>query len=127
MTQRATFKENEHASALSDTATLCVAVLSEQDSQSFPIYWLLIANDALQEGGSVPDNMVKDIDTALFKEFFRALSTKSGMNLHIQLLKAEEVHHAFEAVFKAFAKALEQAVSYDSRIRGVLSTKGTLE
>lgn len=74
-----------------------------------------------------PANMVKDIDTALFKEFFRAFATKSSMNLHIQLLKAEEVHHAFEAVFKALAKALDQAVSHDSRIHGVLSTKGTLE
>lgn len=74
-----------------------------------------------------PAGMVKDIDTALFKEFFRAFATKSGMNLHIQLMKAEEVHHAFEAVFKALAKALDQAVSLDARIHGVLSTKGSLD
>ena len=73
-----------------------------------------------------PENRIKDIDTALFKEFFRALSVKSGMNLHIQLMKGEETHHVFEAVFKSFAKALEQAVSRDSRIEGVLSTKGSL-
>lgn len=73
-----------------------------------------------------PENRIKDIDTALFKEFFRALSVKSGMNLHIQLMKGEETHHVFEAVFKSFAKALEQAVSCDSRIEGVLSTKGSL-
>ena len=73
-----------------------------------------------------PENRIKDIDTALFKEFFRALSVKAGINLHIQLLKGEETHHVFEAVFKSFAKALEQAVSHDSRIKGVLSTKGSL-
>ena len=73
-----------------------------------------------------PAAKVKDIDTRLFHEFFQALSVKSGMNLHIILMKGEEAHHVFEAVFKAFAKALDQAVSHDSRISGVLSTKGTL-
>ncbi|OGV36244.1 MAG: imidazoleglycerol-phosphate dehydratase [Lentisphaerae bacterium GWF2_49_21] len=73
-----------------------------------------------------PAAKVKDIDTRLFHEFFQALSVKSGMNLHIILMKGEEAHHAFEAVFKSFAKALDQAVSYDSRISGVLSTKGML-
>ena len=73
-----------------------------------------------------PAAKVKDIDTRLFHEFFQALSVKSGMNLHINLMKGEEAHHVFEAVFKAFAKALDQAVSYDSRISGVLSTKGML-
>ncbi len=73
-----------------------------------------------------PAAKVKDIDTRLFHEFFQALSVKSGMNLHIKLMKGEEAHHAFEAVFKAFAKSLDQAVSYDSRISGVLSTKGML-
>ncbi|HCE43115.1 MAG TPA: imidazoleglycerol-phosphate dehydratase HisB [Lentisphaeria bacterium] len=73
-----------------------------------------------------PAARVKDIDTRLFHEFFQALSVKGGMNLHINLMKGEEAHHVFEAVFKAFAKALDQAVSYDSRITGVLSTKGML-
>ncbi len=73
-----------------------------------------------------PATLVKDIDTALFREFFQALCVKSGMNLHIQLMKGEEVHHVFEAVFKSFAKALDQAVSFDARIDGVLSTKGSL-
>ena len=50
----------------------------------------------------------------------------NGMNLHIQLQKGEEVHHAFEAIFKALAKALDQAVKIDPRVKGVLSTKGML-
>jgi len=73
-----------------------------------------------------PAARIKDIDTALFQEFFRALCVKGGINMHIQLLKGEEVHHVFEAVFKAFAKALDQAVSKNSRVQGVLSTKGVL-
>jgi imidazoleglycerol-phosphate dehydratase len=73
-----------------------------------------------------PASLVKDMDTALFHEFFQAFSVKSGMNLHIQLMKGEEVHHVFEAVFKALAKALDAAVSIDPRIEGVLSTKGSL-
>lgn len=73
-----------------------------------------------------PDPRVKDIDTALFREFFRALSNKAGMNLHIVLIKGEEVHHVFEAVFKAFARALADAVSLDPRVKGVPSTKGVL-
>jgi len=74
-----------------------------------------------------PAPRVKDIDSALFKEFFRALCVKGGINLHIQLLKGEEVHHAFEAVFKGFARALSEAVSDDPRMKGAIpSTKGTL-
>lgn len=73
-----------------------------------------------------PADNVKNIDSRLFHEFFQALTVKSGMNMHIDLLRGAEVHHAFEAVFKAFAKALDQAVSSDARINGVLSTKGML-
>jgi imidazoleglycerol-phosphate dehydratase len=69
---------------------------------------------------------IKDIDTALFHEFFQALTVKTGMNLHITLQKGREIHHIFEAVFKALAKALDMAVTVDPRVQGVLSTKGTL-
>ena len=73
-----------------------------------------------------PSDNINGMDTRLFHEFFQALSVKAGMNLHIQLMKGEEVHHVFEAVFKGFAKSLDQAVTYDERITGVLSTKGVL-
>ena len=66
------------------------------------------------------------MDTALFKEFFTALATKAGMNLHIRMLAAGETHHIFEAVFKGFARALCEAVSIDPRVKGVPSTKGVL-
>ena len=73
-----------------------------------------------------PAQYIRELDTRLFHEFFQALSVKAGMNLHIKLMAGSEVHHVFEAVFKAFAKALDQAVTLDERITGVLSTKGVL-
>lgn len=65
-------------------------------------------------------------ETQLVKEFFYALSYSAGMNLHIKMLSGHNDHHKIEAMFKAFAKALDQAVSKDERITDVLSTKGTL-
>ena len=73
-----------------------------------------------------PADRIKDIDTRLFHEFFQALCVKGGVNLHIQLLKGEETHHVFEAIFKAFAKSLDQATTVDPRVSGVPSTKGML-
>ncbi|WP_288591775.1 imidazoleglycerol-phosphate dehydratase HisB [uncultured Victivallis sp.] len=70
--------------------------------------------------------MIRDLDVRLFHEFFLALVNKSGMNLHVKKLAGEEVHHVAEAIFKAFAKALDQATAIDPRVVGVLSTKGSL-
>jgi len=75
----------------------------------------------------VPAARVKDIDERLFHEFFYALSIRVGMNLHIDLVRGQEIHHCLEAIFKGFAKALDIAVSYDERIEGVMSTKGVLD
>ena len=73
-----------------------------------------------------PAPMIKDLDVRLFHEFFLALAVKSGMNLHVKQMVSGEVHHLYEAIFKGFAKALDQALSVDPRIQGVLSTKGSL-
>ncbi len=73
-----------------------------------------------------PAARIRDLDTALFHEFFQAFCIKSGVNLHIRLLAGGEVHHVFEAVFKGLGRALEQAVSPDPREKGVPSTKGIL-
>jgi len=70
--------------------------------------------------------MIGELDTELVKEFFYAVSYSAGMNLHIKVLSDGNAHHVTEAMFKAFAKALDMAVSKDSRISGVLSTKGAL-
>jgi imidazoleglycerol-phosphate dehydratase len=70
--------------------------------------------------------LIGDFDTELVKEFFYAVSYSAAMNLHIKMLDGTNAHHMTEAMFKAFAKALDMASSYDERITGVLSTKGSL-
>ncbi|WP_394522130.1 imidazoleglycerol-phosphate dehydratase HisB [Lacrimispora sp. JR3] len=69
---------------------------------------------------------VGDFETEMVKEFFYAVSCASEMNLHIRKLDGENNHHIIEGIFKAFAKALDEATMLDGRINGVLSTKGTL-
>lgn len=73
---------------------------------------------------SVP--MVGELDTQLVREFFYSVSYAAGMNLHFRILEGSNAHHIIEAMFKAFSKALDMAVSKDPRIEDVLSTKGTL-
>lgn len=65
-------------------------------------------------------------DTEMVREFFYAISYSCGMNLHFKWFHGTNNHHLIEAAYKAFAKALDEAVSIDPRIKGVLSTKGTL-
>ncbi len=69
---------------------------------------------------------VGGFDTEMVKEYFYAISYSAGMNLHIKQIDGDNNHHIIEAMFKAFAKALDEAVSIDSRIMDVLSTKGAL-
>ena len=69
---------------------------------------------------------VGGFDTEMVREFFYAISYSCGMNLHIRQLAGSNNHHLIEAVFKSFAKSLDEAVSYDGRISDVLSTKGAL-
>lgn len=67
-------------------------------------------------------------DVGLLKEFFRGFATHMGVTMHVDLLAGEEdAHHVSEAVFKASARALDQATAYDNRLEGnVPSTKGLL-
>ena len=69
---------------------------------------------------------VGEFDTEMVREFFYAISYSCGMNLHIRQLAGQNNHHIIEAIFKSFAKALDEATGYDPRIKDVLSTKGTL-
>ncbi len=66
------------------------------------------------------------LDPSLVKEFFRAVAVNAGMNLHINVLYGENNHHIMESIFKAAGKALDQATSFDPRIKNILSTKGAL-
>ena len=70
--------------------------------------------------------MIGELDTELIREFFYAVSYSAGMNLHIKMLDGINGHHMAEAMFKAFAKALDMATQIDPRVEGVLTTKGSL-
>jgi len=69
---------------------------------------------------------VGNFDTDLPHEFFQAFANQLGMNLHINVSQGENPHHIIEACFKALARAMEKATRVDPRIKGVLSTKGSL-
>lgn len=69
---------------------------------------------------------IRDFDVKLIEEFFRALTVQARLNLHIQHLYGDEVHHAYESVFKGFARALRLAIEPDPRETGIPSSKGTL-
>ncbi len=81
-------------------------------------FLVLNAHDPTGSGGG--------FDLAIAKEFFRAFSNRGGMNLHINVSYGENEHHIVESIFKALGRSLNQAVSFDDRISGVLSTKGAL-
>lgn len=66
------------------------------------------------------------MDTEMVREFFYAVSYSAGMNLHIRVLSGSNSHHIIEAMFKSFARALDEATSIDPRITDILSTKGSL-
>ena len=72
------------------------------------------------------DGRVGDMDSCMVKEFFRAVAFNAGLTLHLSLLYGENTHHGIEALFKAFAHALKESVSFSSD-GGVLSAKGALE
>ena len=78
--------------------------------------------------GEFDSERVGDLDTQLIREFLYALSINAGLNLHVSILAGHNDHHRAEALFKALARALRQAVSLDPRRGGqVPSTKGTLD
>lgn len=76
--------------------------------------------------GEFTTDRVGYMDTEMVKEFFYAISYAAGMNLHLKVLSSGNNHHMIEAMFKAFARALDEATLIDPRITDVLSTKGSL-
>jgi imidazoleglycerol-phosphate dehydratase len=69
---------------------------------------------------------IRDFDLGLIEEFFRAFVAQSRMNLHILQAYGKDPHHAYESVFKGFARALRMALARDARDRRVPSSKGVL-
>lgn len=80
----------------------------------------------LNYDAKLPAERVGYLETELIHEFFYAVSYSAGMNLHIKVLDGQNNHHIIEAMFKAFARALDEATRLDGRITDVMSTKGTL-
>ncbi len=74
---------------------------------------------------SLPEQTVGGVSARLFHEFFQSVANTAGLTLHVDLLACEENHHGLEAIFKAFGRALAQAVAVNGK--AVMSTKGVLE
>jgi len=75
---------------------------------------------------SLKRDWVGQFDAALVEDFLYALCTNAGIDLHVNLEYGHNVHHTVEGIFKGFGRALDQATRIDPRIRGPLSTKGSL-
>lgn len=75
---------------------------------------------------SFGEKKIGNFDPSLLREFFKALSDHGGITLHIELLYGKNDHHMAEAIFKAFARALREAVRISDRREGIPSTKGSL-
>jgi imidazoleglycerol-phosphate dehydratase len=74
----------------------------------------------------IKQEKVGNFATELIHDFHLAFSNQLGMNLHFNMTQGRNPHHIIEASFKAFARAMSSAVQYDPRVKGVLSTKGSL-
>jgi imidazoleglycerol-phosphate dehydratase len=76
---------------------------------------------------SLKESKTGNFDVNLIKELFRALVNYSGITMHVDLISGDDPHHVAESIFKAFSRALDQAVGTESRLQGsVPSTKGIL-
>ena len=76
--------------------------------------------------GAFTAERVEDFDTDLTEEFLRAVANTAKLTVHVRVEAGTNAHHMVEASFKAFARALRQAVEEDDRVQGVPSTKGVL-
>jgi imidazoleglycerol-phosphate dehydratase len=75
---------------------------------------------------NLPKVKIGEFDVELAREFFQAFTNNCALNLHINVMYGDNVHHIIEACFKAFARALDSASQLDPRVEGVMSTKGVL-
>ena len=111
--QRSGIKRYGHAVTPMDEALTSVSV--DLSNRPFLVY-----NCAGLAGSGV------QFDISLAKEFFRAFANRCGMNLHINVHYGENPHHVIESIFKATGRALDEATTFDERIKGVRSSKGSL-
>jgi imidazoleglycerol-phosphate dehydratase len=76
--------------------------------------------------GEFPAERVEDFDTDLTEEFVRAVANAARLTVHLSVDAGANAHHMVEVAFKAFARALREAIAEDPRVQGVPSTKGLL-
>jgi imidazoleglycerol-phosphate dehydratase len=74
----------------------------------------------------LPKVKIGEFDVELAREFFQAFASHCGLNLHVNVMYGDNVHHILEACFKAVARAMDTATQLDPRVQGVMSTKGVL-
>jgi imidazoleglycerol-phosphate dehydratase len=77
-------------------------------------------------GADIPKIKIGNYEAEMTEEFFRAVAMNCGLTLHIRVLYGSNVHHIIEAIFKAFARSIAEAVAIDPRVKGVMSSKGVL-
>lgn len=80
----------------------------------------------LEFRAELPAQKVGTFDTELVHEFLWKLALEARMNLHVIVHYGQNTHHIIEAIFKALARALDEATTIDSRVKGVPSSKGML-
>ncbi len=97
---------------MDETLVLCAIDLSGRPYFSFE--------------GEFTAERVGYMDTEMVREFFYAISYSAGMNLHMKILSGSNNHHMIEGLFKAFGRALDEATRKDTRIKDIMSTKGSL-
>jgi imidazoleglycerol-phosphate dehydratase len=110
---RAGIKRFGNAAVPLDEA-LCTAVV-DISGRSYLAYNVTIAQER-----------VGNFQTVLVHDFMKALADETGMNLHLTMHSGRNPHHIVEAAFKALARAMDQATAIEPRVKGALSTKGTL-
>jgi imidazoleglycerol-phosphate dehydratase len=74
----------------------------------------------------LPRDWVADFDAALVEDFLYAFCMNAGVDLHVERSYGHNVHHILEGIFKGLGRALDEATTLDPRIKGALSTKGSL-
>ena len=96
-------------------ADACIAVDLDLSNRPYLVYRVELERD-----------WVADFDAALVEDFLYAFSSNGGIDLHVERSYGHNVHHVIEAIFKVLGRALDAATTPDPRIRGALSTKGSL-
>jgi imidazoleglycerol-phosphate dehydratase len=78
------------------------------------------------DGLEIPSRVIGGFETELVEEFVRAVANNAKLTVHVTVERGRDPHHMVEACFKAFARALREAVAFDPNASGIPSTKGLL-